>query len=241
MPDHRDRGLNGCNHRSRNFRILPHLPCQPRELLIWSRMSMLVMRSAISELMSSLAELMRSVAELMRSVVSELMRSLAELMRSVVSELMRSLAELMRSAVSELMRSLAELMRSAVSELMRSLAELMRSLAELMRVDEISGRVDEIYGRVDEVNCIRADEVWLVAADLEGSRPAGMSPYHWPPKFTSGSGRGEAKSLLRKQVFGHVVSLDHVACSESRHPVDQSLRVLKRTCTLEVGDDLYDS
>ncbi|MQL99540.1 hypothetical protein Taro_032265 [Colocasia esculenta] len=87
MPNHRDRGLNGCNHRSRDFRILPHLPCQPRELLIWTRMSLLVMRSVISELMSSLAKLMRSLyLSLMRSL-AELMRSLTELMRSTVSEL----------------------------------------------------------------------------------------------------------------------------------------------------------
>ncbi|MQM11483.1 hypothetical protein Taro_044389 [Colocasia esculenta] len=86
-------------------------------------------------------------------------------MRSAISEPMRSLAELMRSAVSELMRSMAELMRS-LAELMRSaVSQLMRSLAELMR------------------------SLSLVAADLEGNQPAGMSPYHWPPRFTSGSGR----------------------------------------------------
>ncbi|MQL88048.1 hypothetical protein Taro_020604 [Colocasia esculenta] len=71
MPDYQDHGLNGRNHWSRDFWILPHLPCQPRQLLIWTRMSLLVMRSAISELMSSLAELMRSVAELMRVPISK--------------------------------------------------------------------------------------------------------------------------------------------------------------------------
>ncbi|MQM19733.1 hypothetical protein Taro_052743 [Colocasia esculenta] len=84
-------------------------------------MSLLVIKSSISELMRSLAKLMRSLAELMRSTISELMRSLAELMRS--------LAELMRSTISELMRSLAELMRSTISDLMRFLAELMGFLS----------------------------------------------------------------------------------------------------------------
>ncbi|MQM19078.1 hypothetical protein Taro_052078 [Colocasia esculenta] len=129
-----------------------------------------------------------------------------------------------RSAVFELMRSPAELTRSTISELMRSLAELMRSLAELVR-----SAISELMGFLS-----------LGAADLEGSRPAGMFLYHWPPRFTSGSGRGEAESLRRKHVSGHVVPLDHMTRSESSHPVDQSLRMLKRPCTLEVSSDLYD-
>ncbi|MQL82545.1 hypothetical protein Taro_015028 [Colocasia esculenta] len=114
---HYFQGLYKVNCRIVEF--LGEFPTEPvtSEAHPYPHRSLLVIRSAISELMGFLAELMRSA-------ISELMRSLL-VIRSVISELMGFLAELM-GFLAELMRStISELMRSAISELMGFLVELM--------------------------------------------------------------------------------------------------------------------
>ncbi|MQM10868.1 hypothetical protein Taro_043771 [Colocasia esculenta] len=126
-----------------------------------------------------------------------------------------------RSAISELMRSLAELMKSTISELMRSLAELMRSLAELMR------------SLAELMSYIRADELLsLKAADLKGSRPAGMFPS--AHTLTEDTSILEVNSDLYDYRSSYLYDLKMSILEISSDLYDLKMSIL------EVSSDLYD-